>query len=277
MTRIFHAALAACTVALACLAVPSAAAQTGFEGVTTFVQHSKTDGKTTTMVQTTKGKNVRLEGMDNANIMIFNGTDHSMIMVEPEKKQYLTISQADMEQMGAMMKAMTDRMKGANAGKGDAKGKDDFKVDFSRTGRTETVAGRRCAVWHGSTTDSDGKKKEGEACVAQGAGFALYDIMLNNPMAAHMRGPMQREMEKFKELASGGKGILKVTSLEGGKPFVEMEATKIEPKRISDDAFKPPADYTGRSMSEMMQQSAQQLQLLQQKMKARTPDSTGRP
>jgi uncharacterized protein DUF4412 len=279
MTRTFHAALAACTLALACLAAPSAAAQTGFEGVTTFVQHSKTDGKTTTMIQTTKGKNVRVEGLENGSIMIFNGTDHSMIMVEPEKKQYMTISQADMEQMGAMMKAMTDRMKAANPGKGDAKGeRDQLKFDFSKTGRTETVAGTKCEVWHGSSTDSEGKKREGEACVAQGAGFALYDIMLNNPMAAHMRGSMQREMEKFKELASGGKGILKVTSLEGGKPFVEMEATKIERKRISDDAFKPPAGYTGRSMGAMMQQSAQQLQLLQQKMKgARKPDSAGRP
>jgi len=265
MIRRFHVAVAACTVACAWLVPPSAAAQTGFEGVTTFLQHNKSDGKTSTMVQTTKGKKVKLEGFGSSSTMIFDGDSHSMIIVEPEKKQYMTVTQADMDQMGTMMKAMSERMKNAK-GKGEDDDRSGFKMDVSNTGRTETVAGKKCEVWRGSSTDERGKKKEGEACVAQGAGFALYDIMLNNPMTARMRSSAQAQLEKFKQLTSGGKGILKMTSIEDGKPFVELEATKIEPKSVSDDAFKPPAGYTGTSMGAMLQQSAQQMQMLQQKM-----------
>jgi hypothetical protein len=273
MTRRSHAAVAACTLAFAWLVARPAAAQTGFEGVTTFLQRSKSDAKPTTMIQTTKGQKVRLEGFESNSIMIFDGEAHNMIVVEPQKKTYMTITQADMDQMGAMMKSMTERMKAAKA-KGEDK--DDFKVDISKTGRTETVAGMRCEIWRGSSVDADGKKREGEACVAQGAGFAIYDIMLNNPMTAHMRSAAQAEMAKFKQIMSGGKGVLKMTSIENGKPLVELEATKIERKSVSDDAFKPPAGYTGTSMGAMLQQSAQQMQKLQ-KMQAPPKDKEAKP
>ena len=275
MTRRSHAAVAACTLALALLVARPAAAQTGFEGVTTFLQRTKSDAKPTTMIQTTKGKKVRLEGFESNSIMIFDGDAHSMIVVEPQKRTYMTVTQADMDQMGAMMKAMSERMKGAK-GKGDDKDKDDFKVDVSKTGRTETVAGMRCEIWRGSSVDEDGKKREGEACVAQGAGFAIYDIMLNNPMTAHMRNAAQAEMAKFKQIMSGGKGVLKMTSIQDGKSVVELEATKIERKPVSDDAFKPPAGYTGTSMGAMLQQSAQQMQKLQ-KMQAAPKDTGAKP
>jgi hypothetical protein len=265
MIRRSHAAAAACTLALVSLTAAPAAAQTGFEGVTTFLQHSKSDGKTTTMIQTSKGKKVRLEGFQSSGTMILDGDTHTMIIVEPEKKQYITITQADMEQMAAMMKPMAERMKAMKQEKG-GDDKDDFKVDVSKTGRTETVAGTRCEVWQGSSVDADGKKREGEACVAQGVGFELYDLMMNNPMTAHMRGAAQAQLEKYKQLMSGGKGILKMTSIENGKPFVEMEATKIEKKSVSDDAFRPPAGYTGTTMGGMMQQATQQMQMMQQKM-----------
>lgn len=265
MTRRSHAAVAACTVALACLATGPVTAQTGFEGVITYLDHSKTDGKTSTMIQTTKGHKAKFEGLGGQQgAVIFDGDNHSMIMVQPEKKQYMTVTQADMEQWAAMMKPMEARLKAAKQ-KG-AEGRDDFKVDISKTGRTETVAGTRCEVWHGTTVDDDGTKKEGEVCVAQGVGFAFFDIMMNNPMAAQMRGSMQAQMQKFKQLLSGGKGVLKFTSIEGGKPFVQMEATKIERRSVSDAELQPPAGYTGTSMGAMIQQ-AQQMKMLQQGQK----------
>ena len=270
MTPTFPAALAACTLALTALAVAPApaAAQTGFEGVITFQQYNKSDGTHDTMVQTSRGNKVRWDGMGGKNnTMIFDGDSHTMIMVNPEEKSYMTVTQADMDQMAAMMKPMADRMK-QKKGASD----DDFKVDLTKTGRTETVAGTRCDVWHGTTME-EGKKKEGEACVAQGVGFALYDVMLNNPMTKQMRGSMQESMAKYKQMMSGGKGLLKMTSIDNGKTTVDMVATKIEKKSVSDDAFKPPAGYTGQSMGEMMQHAAQQMQM----MKERMQKSQGKP
>ena len=146
MTRTSHAALAACTLALVALIPGRAAAQTGFEGVITFAQHSKSDDKTTTMVQTTKGRKLRIEGMDGGKggAMILDGDAKTMIMVEPEKKQYMTITEADMQQAAAMMKPMAEKMKGM---KHEDNGKNDFNIDVKNTGRTETVAGTRCEIW----------------------------------------------------------------------------------------------------------------------------------
>lgn len=263
MTPTSRAAIAACTLALASLAATAAAAQTGFEGVITFATHNKSDGKTTTMIQTTKGSKLKIEGMGaEGGSMILDGDAHTMIMVEPAKKQYVTITKADMDQMAEMMKPMAEKMKGMK--QDDAK--DGAKVDISKTGRTETVAGTKCEIWHGTTVEDDGTKKEGDVCVAQGVGFAIYDMMMNNPMTAHARNSMQQRMAKYKELMSGGKGVLKITSIENGKPSVDMEATKIEKRSVSDAEFTPPADYTGTSMGAMLQQSAQQMQGLKQKM-----------
>ena len=265
MTRTFPAALAACTLALTALAVAPApaAAQTGFEGVITFQQYNKSDGTHSTMVQTSKGHKVRWDGMGSDNsTMILDGDSHTMIAVNNKEKSYVTITQADMDQMAAMMKPMADRRKAQNKGDSDNK----FKVDLAKTGRTETVAGTRCEVWHGTSTDDEGKKKEGEACVANGVGFEIYDLMLNNPMSKQMRGSMQESMEKYKQMMSGGKGLLKMTSIENGKSTVDMEATKIEKKSVGDDAFKPPAGYTGQSMGQMMQGAAQRLQMMKEKM-----------
>jgi hypothetical protein len=266
MTRRPHAALAACTLALAAFGAMPAAAQTGFEGVTTFKQYRKTDGTYTTLVQTTKGHKVRWQGMgSDSSVMIFDGDAHSMIVVQPDKKTYMTITQADMEQMAAMMKPMEDRMK-QKKGASDSDKDKDFDIDVKNTGRHETVAGVRCEVWHGTTTE-DGKKKEGEACVAPGVGLALFDVMLNNPMAKRSNR-FETMMAKYKQVMAGGKGLLKMTSFEDGKATVDMEATKIDRHSVSDDAFKPPAGYTGTSMGQMMMQAQQQMKLMQEKMKA---------
>ena len=266
MTRRSHAALAACTAALAAIGATPVAAQTGFEGVITFRQLKRSDGTNTTMVQTTKGHKVRWEGMGgDSSVMIFDGDAHSMIIVQPEKKTYMTITEADMEQMAAMMKPMADRMKDAKKGASDQD--KEFDVDVTKTGRTETVAGTRCEVWHGTTTEN-GKKKEGEACVAPGVGLALYDIMVNNPMTKASKGRFDTMMAKYKQVLSGGKGLLKMTSIENGKTTVDMEATKIEKRSISDDAFNPPAGYTGQSMGQMMMQAQQQMKMMQEKSKA---------
>ena len=209
----------------------------------------------------------------NGNIAPASDT-HSMMIVQPGKKTYMTITQADMDQMAAMMKPMADRMKDAKKG---APGEDkDFDIDISKTGRTETVAGTRCEVWHGTTTEN-GKKKEGEACVAPGVGLALYDIMVNNPMTRGAKGRFDTMMAKYKQVLSGGKGLLKMTSIEDGKSTVDMEATKIEKQSVSDDAFKPPAGYTGQSMSQMMQGARQQMEMMRMKQAQQQKEKSSNP
>jgi uncharacterized protein DUF4412 len=254
--RAIHWGTAAVLSAAAWLPAREAAAQTGFNGVITFTNYSNS-GKASTFVQTTKGRKVRLDGMGGGGeqgSMIVDGDAKVMMMVEPAKKQYMTMTDEDMKQAQAMMGPMMKKAKGDSA-----------KYSFSNTGRTETVAGVPCEVWRGVHTDQ-GKKEEGEACVASGVGFALAELTFANPMA-HRGGAGYEQYEQYRQLVSGNKGILKVTKIEDGKPVPEMVATKIDRKPVSDDAFKPPAGYTEVKMGDMMKQAQGAMKQMQEKMK----------
>lgn len=223
----------------------SLAAQTGFNGVITFTQHDE-DGRTSTFTQTTKGSKLRLDGMGGgeSGAMIMDGDAHTMMMVSPREKKVYVMTEQDAKQMAEMMGPLADRMKANSAG-------DESKFSFKNTGRSETVAGIRCEVWHGTYDDGTGATKEGDACLAKGVGFALGEMLTANPMMQRDQRHM-RELDQYRSLTAGGKGVLKVTSTKNGQTHVELEATRVEPTTVSDDAFKPPAGYEEVQMGEMM-------------------------
>ena len=222
-----------------------AVAQTGFNGVITF----RSENGKSTLIQTTKGHKLRLDGFGgDSGSMIVDNDAKVMMMVDPGKKQYMTMTEADMKQMQAMMGPMMEKMKQQH-GRGA-----DGKFDFAKTGRAEKVAGVPCEVWHGSYTDGTGEKKEGEACVATGVGFALADLTFNNPML-QQRGAGRDWMEQYRRVVGGNKGILKATSIKNGTATVDLEATKIEPKDVSDAAFAPPPGYKEIRLGDMMMQA----------------------
>jgi hypothetical protein len=251
--------MAAILSAAALLPARGAVAQTGFNGVITFTNY-QSGGKPSTLVQTTKGQKVRLDQMGGQQgSMIVDGDAKVMMMVDPEKKQYITMTDEDMKQaqamMGPAMGKATDTNGHANPG----------KYNFSNTGRTETVAGVPCQVWRGVYTDQ-GKREEGEACVASGVGFALAELTFANPMA-HRAGAGYEQFEQYRQLVGGNKGILKITKIADGKSVPQMEATKIERKVVSDDAFRPPAGYTEVKMGDMMKQAQGAMKQMQENMK----------
>jgi hypothetical protein len=243
-------------VLLAVFGLPSAVtAQTGFNGVITF-QSDQGSGRQNTFVQTTKGHKVRIDGFgSDSGSMIVDNDAKVVMMVEPQKKQYMVMTQDDMKQMQAMMGPMMERMR-------QRQGAKEGSINFTKTGKTETVAGVPCEVYHGTYVDADGTKNEGEACVATGVGFALADIMANNPLL-QQPGRGHDMMEQYRQLVGGNKGILKATSLKSGKPSTELEATKIEPKVVSDAVFAPPAGYKEIRLADMMMQAHGAMQNMQ--------------
>jgi hypothetical protein len=224
------------------------AAQTGFNGVITFTDYWR-DGKPSTFVQTSKGHKVRLDGMSGQQgAMIVDGDAKVLTMVEPQQRRYITMTDEDMKQSQAMMAPMLEKAKGMN------RHAEPGKLSFSNTGRTETVAGVPCEVWHGVYTD-EGKHEEGDACVASGVGFALAELTFANPMV-QKGGAGYEQFEQYRQLVSGNKGILKITKIENGKAVPQLEATKIEPRTVSDDAFAPPAGYTEVKLGDMLKQQS---------------------
>jgi hypothetical protein len=248
-------------VLLTAAAMPAraAVAQTGFNGVITFVNEGGA-GKQDTFVQYTKGHKVRLDGFGaHQGAMIVDNDAKVMMMVDPAKKQYMTMTEDDAKQMQAMMGPMMEQMKARKNPK-TATG----RLAFAKTGKTEMVAGVPCEVYRGEYIEEDGEKDQGEACVATGVGFALDALTFNNPMVQRGGAGYDR-MQQFRELVGGNKGILKAKSFKDGKPKTDMEAIKIDRKAPGDDMFTPPAGYKEIRMADMMMQARDAMQGMKDK------------
>lgn len=222
-----------------------ARAPAAFEGVITF-RMTEPNGKQTEVIQTTKGRKFRLDGIGESPrgrgvAMIMDADAQRMVMLMPADKRAMIMTKADMERMAEMAKGMGVDAEAETGNKPD--------LDFTKTGRTETVAGVRCEVWAGSFADKD-KRREGEVCLADGVGFALLDAMASNPMLG--RG-VTNELARYRRLVGPNKGILKVTALENGTRKVQLEATRIERKVVDDATFATPEGYTEVHMGQMMQ------------------------
>lgn len=211
---------------VALLLPASATAQ--FEGVITVVMHQKQEGDMT-MVQWSKGNKFRAdmtrpskggEGPGNAT-MIFDRDAMTSTMVMHDRRMYMTGPIPDLKARAP-----------------DKGGKDDgADVTWTKTGRTETVAGVSCDIYHG-TTVKDGKRTESDLCLAKGVGFLASRMSGSGPMGG---GVMERFTRNLGAPADAG--IMKVTTYEDGKPRIELEVTKVERRTLTDGDFKPPTGY----------------------------------
>lgn len=109
--RIMRWATVAAAIAAGSLPAGESAAQTGFDGVITFMQQGSS-GKPTTVVQTSKGRKLRLDGFGaDSGAMIIDGDAKTMMMIQPKERQYVVMTEEDAKQMAAMMGPMSERMK----------------------------------------------------------------------------------------------------------------------------------------------------------------------
>lgn len=235
------------TVAVLLVASPmpfgALTAQSSFNGVITFLNAGES-GRQDTFVQYTKGNKVRLDGFGASHgSMIIDNDAKVMMMVDPAKKQVMTMTEDDAKQMQAMMGSMMKHP--------DKEDESAGKASFTKTGKTETVAGVRCEIYHGVYIEDDGDKDEGDACVAPGVGFRLDAVTFNNPMIQR-GGAVAGRMQQFRQLVAGNKGILKAKSYQDGKVKTDMEAVKIEPKALGDDMFAVPPGYKEIRLADMM-------------------------
>ena len=217
--------LAALATTATLLLPAKAAAQ--FEGVITIDIHENQGGEMT-MVQWTMPNRFRMDmnrvskdddGPGSAT-MIVNRDSKTLTMVMPAQHMYMTTP---------LVAPKTP------APEQNGKSDDDLGT-LTRTGRTETVAGVTCDVYHGVRTVR-GKQEAGDVCFAKGVGFM--------PGYLAGAGPMGQGMEaRFARIgAPPDAGIMKVTSDVNGKPHVDLEVTKVDKRSLSASDFQPPAGY----------------------------------
>jgi hypothetical protein len=233
MTRKMVAVLAA----MGGLAAPLAA-QLSFEGVIEFQGGFKGTENGSTMVQTTKGHMMRIDmtetrnGQPEQNSMIADLDTRMITMVIAERHQYMVMP-----------------MHVPQASKSSTSSHDYGKVSLEKTGRTETVAGVKCDIYHGTNTTPQGKVTQGEACLAKGVGFAMFDVFASSRSAAQSDNPT---VKIFRKLAEQDLQVLKMYEEKDGKMVPVLWATKIERMSVPNSAFAPPAGYTKLEIPSMM-------------------------
>ncbi|MEP6692673.1 MAG: DUF4412 domain-containing protein [Gemmatimonadaceae bacterium] len=238
----------ASVAAAALVGAGAAAAQNGFNGTITFRSYEKS-GPGQTMVQTTKGHRLRFDmgsgeggGTKEKGAWMMDGDSHTTTILIPERKQYMQITPDDIkrnaERMTSSPRATAARARVDSVMKAS-------KYDITKTGRTETVAGVKCEVYHASGM-SNGRKHEGDVCVADGVGFALLDMAMGGGAMMGMGNPASRmpEMNALRDLLKGNRGVLKLTEVENGQNVTRLEAIKIDRTTPSDAVFAVPPGYT---------------------------------
>ena len=108
--------------------------------------------------------------------------------------------------------------------------------DMTNTGQTKTIAGKTCEVWRMESEDGTF-----ETCMAKGLGTFMM------PQNQMQRRNAPAWAQKF---AEEGSMPLEIVEIKNGDRTVQMKATKIVEKSLSDDLFKVPEGY--RDMSGMM-------------------------
>ncbi len=223
-------------IAAALLVTPpvTAAAQQTFEGVVEY--DMMTDNHTIHTIYYQKGSHVRMEMNmgGQASAMIMDGTTGTMTTLVPSQKMYMTMN----------LRAMAGEMR---------QHRDSVHLPkITATGRHETIAGHDCE--HVLMTD-DQEHATVDACVARGMGYymsggggrrAAQDFWSGIPNADDPRYAAFR-----RQFANGFFPLKMEMRDEHGKVGMTMVATKIDRRSLSDDLFKPPADYKEMKMPTM--------------------------
>jgi len=164
-------------------------------------------------------------------VMIFNPERKVRYLLIPERKQYIEHSTEEAaEKTAELLK--------------------DLKYEIVRTGKADTVAGYRCEIFE--TKQKDTGKIRGESCAAKGLANTGSFIGLARSDAGKLSSDVPREL---RQIIKEGYFLLRmVTKDEDGSEKTRTEAMNVERKKLDNNLFVPPADYTKFDLNAMMQQ-----------------------
>ena len=188
-------------------------------------------------------------------VMIFDGTKQVMTTIDPEKKTYTEITQADVDkiadQMSAMMTQLPKQMENlppaaraqleaAMKGRGAA----GPKVVFKKTG-TDTVGKWKCDKYEGF----EGEKKVSEVCTVdpKALGFALTDFDVTKQMAAFLKKMAPQATSQMFSIGTpevqGYSGVPVRHMMMIGDRTITTEISEVSRQSFPDSAFQVPTGF----------------------------------
>ncbi|PAU94178.1 hypothetical protein CK503_08160 [Aliifodinibius salipaludis] len=205
------------TLSIICfIGVPTSTTAQDFEGVIHFEMADLAKQGMGEMPYMVKGNKGRME-------VSHRGQKSVMLMLPEQSKMVILI-----EQMNGYIEMDTSQEGESTDNIDDA--------DLNNTGETKTIAGRTCEVWKMKSEDGIF-----ETCMAKGMGTFMM------PQNQMQKREAPAWVQKFSE---EGAMPLEIVEIKNGNRTVQMKATKIEEKSLSDDLFEIPEGY--RDMSGMM-------------------------
>jgi hypothetical protein len=251
MRAFSNASLFAASLITALIGAPAVHAQGLKEGAATFILRSPS-GKADTVQQLSKGRDMRIEGLGGRNegTIVVDGDGKRFIVLDDRKQQAMVMSERDAKQMNEMAESMgldPERMRGD-------------KPTITKTGRSETVGGVRCEVVHIVVTRK-GEAEEGDACVADGVGFGIFDALNAVPIA---KGAT-RELDAYRSIVGPGKGLVKATTVRDGRTVTVLELLRFDARDVPASSFEIPAGYETQDIGDMMGQARGALERLKRK------------
>jgi hypothetical protein len=231
------------TLRTASLALAAALALPARAGV--VLEGAEDGGKSTVHVE---GSRLRVEGTDG--VMIFDADTKTLFQIDPARKNYREMNEADMKAMRAELDRAMEQMPPevraqvqARLGS-PAKGPPP-KPRWERTGRTEEAMGRRCEVYRAVVEG----KATGEACVVP---FEALDVQRSDFRVFEALAEFTRSFAGAG--AQGGAGGVEWREVPGmpvvtwslderGERREDFRATRVQRASVPPDRFRPPAGF----------------------------------
>jgi hypothetical protein len=214
-------------------------AQSSFTGVVRL--RGTVNARQDTIVQTTKGYRSRLDylcDLVRSCTMIGDAGAHTMVIIEHDRKVFVTVTQADSWQLEAMMRTLRTGGR-AMSGLWDVSG---FR--FKRTRKTGQVAGQRCELWAGHAPGAP-RDEVSEVCLGATGGIAVG--LLAGVFNSETTVPPEYDESGLPRKALNA-GILRLRLVKNGSPTT-VEVISIEPGTVDDSLFEVPAGYEGVRMA----------------------------
>jgi hypothetical protein len=158
--------------------------------------------------------------------LIVEPADKKLYAVMDAKKQVVLI---DLDKLVAQAKTF-----GAQPHAADANGN---AAEVQKTGKTDTVAGYSCEIWHITS-----KKSVGDLCIAE-QGTSFFHIPLTGVPA---------EYAWASEITDGKHFPLRFVASENGAEQGRLEVTSIQKKALPAEEFTVPAGYNVLNLEQML-------------------------
>jgi hypothetical protein len=192
-----------------------------FEGSVTMKESS--EGKVTQRKTTFKGNKVRIDEPD-GDYFVWDMTKKEGFRTNASEKTYT---------VGTWKGLPPDLANGAFA-----------NTTVTKTGKSDKIAGYACDVYH--FKDEDGS---GEVCLTKGLSNPAFYQMITGGALGQSVPPWLRDLAK-----EGGFPLRAVNRDETGQVESTEEAMKIEPGKLDDSLFAPPAGYGKLTQEDKMQE-----------------------